>query len=308
MRFAVIVALGLSSVVSAPSAQASSYDLKDSSILGQYALTKANSASEVQTAELVYNNENKLVIRTERNESEYELSGPDSNDVIFDEEGEPNCGGEEERCLFDARTTIRLVGATVNGKTVPQLSITITVSDAWIEDGSTDETTTYVLNWSKSLPYAIPFYLYAEVPADLKTLSANCKAKLETIKFDTETGYLNSNDICPYTTAFQYRDDFDVAFEYLKKDWVGSRSVLRELSRQEVKSLVFDRARALAAKYKTAGGITAQDIIAQLDLAEAYVLKADRVFAYEWGRHSQFFVVDTSTKTITYFSVVITRN
>lgn len=307
MRLVLIASL---LVLAAPTVQASTYDLGNPAILGQYTLATPDSSADLQKAELIYNNDNQLVVVTERNEEEYLLTGPNAGDVVYSGEGEPNCDGDEPTCYYDVETTIKLTSTTnTAGETIPQLAITITVSDAWIEDGSSDATTTYVLNWAKTLPYQIPYYVNVETPADLKALVTSCNAVLGKLSYDGATGYLNVNDVCPWVSAFQYREPQADAIENLLSGWVGSRqrASLRELNPAEVKTVVFDKARALASKYQAKDGIAPQDIVAQLDLVEAFTQKADRVYYVTSGRHAELFLVRETTKSIVRFQVAVSR-
>ena len=278
--------------------------IKDPALLGQYTLVKPNAKSELKTAKLVYNHDNVLVVMTDRNDSEYEISEPNEKGVIFDFQDEPNCDGDEPHCFYDSQVTVKLgSGKDVNDNAVPQILIEITVSDAWDDSGVSYTKETYVLNWSKALADANPYYLNVKAPADLAALSKKCKATLAKIAFDDKVSYLNSNDICPYVSAFEYRASFKDAFTQIKTDWVGEKQVskVKLLTPTQVKAEIFDKAKALAAKYKAKGPVTSKMIIEQINKIEAYVASKSKVYAYQSLRGMSMFVVDEETKIITHF-------
>lgn len=281
------------------------FQLNDEAILGQYTLVAQDANSEIQTAEIVYNNDNVLVVRTDRNDSEYELTGQDKSGVIVDFQDEPNCGGDEDFCGYDSQVTIKLLAANVNGEKVPQLSFEITVSNAWDEVGDEDETTTYVLNWSKTLPYQIPFYLNIETSADIKKISDDCQAAIPDLEFDSETGYLSNNDVCSRPYSVKYRDDVNEAMPYIIAGW-GNPEKTKLVTAQGLKKDYFGPAKALASKYKNDPKVTSAQIIEQLQILESFVLKADRVYAYQYvDDNVTLFVVNEKTKivSIVYFKV-----
>ena len=103
--------------------------------------------------------------------------------------------------------------------------------------------------------------------ADLAALSKMCNAVLAKIAFDDKVSYLNSNDICPYASAFEYRSSFKDAFTQIKKDWAGEKeaSKIKLLTPAQVKAEIFDKAKSLTAKYKVKGTVTSKTIIEQIN-------------------------------------------
>lgn len=282
--------------------------IKDASFLGQYNLVKADSKSELQSAKLVYNHSSTLVIQTDRNEDEYELSEPNKDGVIASVQGEPNCDGGEDVCTYDAEVVIKLLpGVNDKNETVPQLSIEITTDNAFDDSGNSQDTQTYILNWTNKLDDAIPYYVEVETPADIKAIAAQCSAALAKIQFDDKVSYLNSNDVCPHPTSVVYRDSFDTAFKALKNEWVGEKqmSKIKLLTPAQVKSEIFNKAKALARKYtgKVGGTVTAKDIVAQIEKIEGYVKSKDKVYAYPSVRGMAMFVVDSKAQTIVQFDI-----
>jgi len=293
--------LALSFSVAAHAAQS----VKDYALLGEYKLVKTNAKSEIQTAKLVYNHDSQLVVMTDRSEDfEYQVSEANDKGVIVDFQDEPNCDGDEAHCYYDSQVLIKLGSAVAaNGQSVPQLSIEVTSSDAWDESGKTFETNTYVLNYSKPLADAIPFYINFESPADLKDLSAECNAKLNEIAYDDATSYLGAQEICPILSSatVMYRDSFEDAFAQIKVDYAGKKlaAQVKLLSAAQIKSEVFDKAKALAAKYKASKGtVTAKDILEQLNKVQAYVSSKDQVYAYSSLRGVSLFVVEKEAKLV----------
>ncbi len=299
----------LSFILFGSSVFAKNYELTDAAIRGEYKLVKTNSKSEIQKAEVVYNADNALVVRVERNDGEYELSEPNKNGVVFEGEDECNAGsGDEPNCYFDAKTIIKLQPVKVRGEEIPQLTIEITVMDGY--DENYEETITYVLNWSKSLDHAIPYYINIQSPPALKQLSTACELELKDIGYDSAAGYLNVYDICPHASTFQYREPFSKSFEALKKEWVGknSKDSLEEITPKEAKQL-FNKARALAKKYKKKkdSSVTSKKILAQIKKVEDYVLAADQIYFHKYIRDAMFFVVDKDKKIISRFGIKITN-
>ncbi|MCB9073604.1 MAG: hypothetical protein H6623_08275 [Bdellovibrionaceae bacterium] len=295
------------------SAQSKAWQIYDPAALGEYTLIKKNSKSDVQKAELIYNNDNQLVVRTDRFDQEYELSSGDKDGVVYTGEDEPNCDGGEDVCEYDLQTTIKLLSTTVDGKEMPQLSIEITIANAWDEDGKDNYTNTYILNWSKTLPYAIPFYLNALVPEEAQALNQSCMENLKDIEYDFETtSYHSATDICPNPDYFTYRNDLDEAFPYLKNGWLGKKhaSQVQEVSKEDVKKLVFDAAKNLAQQYQAKkASLTSATIISEIEKIESYALNAgDRYFIYPNYRSMGMFIANTKNKTIVRLMIQVSKN
>lgn len=309
------------------SAQAS-YSLQDPEILGEYALAQSNTSSEVQKAELIYNSDNQLVVKTDRDEVEYELSEPDKNGVIYSGEDEPNCDGGESVCSYDSLTVIRLqTHQEKSGKESPQLSIEITKSYAWSEGcGGTDdsgndqpacddETSTYVLNWSKELAYSIPFYTNAEHPPVIKKMSETCLAAMKGVDFDSETAYLGPYQICGGAlVSFKYRDSLETAFPYFLKDWLGGNEKPPVEVSDVIVADLFDQSINLASKYKGKGTstITSSMIMEQIGRFKTQMLKQYDTFFNipamdKFDNKAKIIAVNTKEKTITLLEIKIKR-
>ena len=126
------------------------------------------------------------------------MATPDDSGIIVQSNDEPNCGGEEEHCLYDGQVIVQLsTGVNQVGQTVPQLTIGITVYDAWDEPGVAYDSQSYVLNWTGRLPDAILYYLNVEIPADLGKIVTDCKTALAKLGYDDNSEYINFNDVCP---------------------------------------------------------------------------------------------------------------
>lgn len=290
------------------------YDLKDLAILGEYTLVKPDSKADIQRAELIYNSDNELVLRTERGPDDYRLSNPDRDGVVFKGEDEANCDGGEYTCSYDSSTVIKLLSTKdAYGNTIPQISIKIITSYAWrtdcggLDDNGNDQPAceddeqTYVLNWNKRLEYSIPFYTNFDNPP-LQKMNKSCMERLKDVSFyDISPRYLNAYDICGYLNSFKYRDNFDAAFPYVLKDWVGgNQDQPSEKSAQEILA-IFDQAKSLAKTYKANGKVTSQDLLEEIEKLKSYVLKANRFFVIPLDKYQdkiEFFAVNTNTKII----------
>lgn len=288
------------------SVHAADFELKDSRILGLYKLVKADKKSDIQKAELIYNADNKLVVITDE-DLEYELSGPKGSGVIYDGNDEPNCGGEEKKCWYDSHTEIKLIKAIVDGQEIPQLQIQITKSNAWDEQGTDDYTTTYVLNWDKTLDYAIPYYVNDLSPTDLENIVESCKRELKNIEFEDGAHYLGENDVCPYPHSVRLREPMNKALAYLFKDLSRGRKKpeIQKVTAEQLKKNVFNKARRLAERYKPArsGSATREDILAQIDKIEAYASRGDEIYTYPFLRDTEMLVLDLKTKIVSRFNI-----
>lgn len=314
-------------ITSSAFAKSASYKLDDPAILGEYKLVKNDKNSELLRAEIVFNTDNQLVVRTDRNDAEYELSPPDENNVVVQYEDEFNCGGEETTCSYDSLTEIKLLSAkNSQGKTIPQLSIEITVTYAWAEgcggvdeegndqEACEDETTTYVLNWSKELSYSIPFYTNIEHPQNLLEVETQCKQQLDGIEYDDATGYLGAYDVCGgLMKSFQFRDDFKTAFSYFLKDWLGGNEKNPAKVDVQLVKDYFSKARELAAQYTGKGKskITGAMIIEQIDALESVLSKYDTYYHIppvgDFDNDAKFIGVDAKAKIITIFEIQFKR-
>jgi hypothetical protein len=293
----------LSLAVATSGAWAKGVDLKDPSILGLYKLEKPDRKSDLQEVEIVYNNNNELVARVDRNDQEYTLDAAQAG-VIFEGEDEPNCGGEEQQCWYDSSTVISLEKSRDGWR----MTIKIVQSDAWDESGKTDETKTWKLLWEKELDYAIPYYLNIPTPAGLEKLVKSCNARLKDIEYEDGAGYLNENDICPFPRSVQLRDPFEKALKFYLKYEVSQKRKLEQVTPAQLKTKVFNRARALAAKYKPKDkkSPSRQDVVEQIDLIEQYASKADILYTFPHLRDGEIIMVDTKTKTISKFGIKVT--
>ena len=288
----------------ASSAFAKDYKLTDPAILGEYKLENANRKSEIKKAELVYNEDQVLVVRVDRNDEEYELSGPDKNGVVFEGEDECNAGsGDEPNCYYDAETIIKLDSVTVRGETIPQLTIQITVMDGYDEDYQ--KTTKYVLNWSRELNHAIPYYTNTKNPRALHQIIETCNRELNDLEYDDVTRYTNTNDICPFARSVKYRD-LNKALAALQKTDLGED--MKEVTESEAKQL-FQQAKNLAKKYKGKGGssVTPKKIVEQINKVEEYVLAADQIYYYPFFDSAEFVIVNKDKKIITRFGIQIKK-
>lgn len=292
-------------------ARKTGYDLTDEEILGLYTLETPNKKSQLQKAELIYNNDNVLVVTTDRNDSEYELSGPDKNGVIYEGEDEPNCDGDEPVCMFDSRTVITLRKGVVGGVETPQLAIEITESNAWDEYGKDDTTTIYILNWNKPLKHAIPYFVNIKVPAAEK-LAESCAEALGHLEREDGADYTNSNDICPRPRSVQLRKSFDESLAaYMNYQTSGGRTKrdLKELTAAQMKRDVFNKVRAIARKYKPqkANSASQADVLDQIDKIEDFVAQGDILYTYRFVRDAVIVVVDSKKMQATTFNIKVTN-
>lgn len=278
--------------------------------LGQYQLAKPDKASKIQKADFIYNNDNVLVVVTNRSEQEYEVNEAAEDGVIYEGSNEPNCDGDEPQCWYDSATSIRLKTINVDGRQLPQLTITITVSNAWDEVGKDDITTTYVLNWTKPLSHAIPFYVNTQTPAELDQLSKSCRSELKNLEHERGAGYINVNDVCPYVWSAQLREPFDEALlNYLRSLQSGrNRRKVEKVSAEELSNKVFKPARALANKYepKKANSPSRAKILAQIDLIEEFAARSPVIYTYKSSmREAMIVLVDPETKISSQFDIKV---
>jgi hypothetical protein len=285
---------------------ATNYKLDDPAILGEYALTPANKSAELQSVELIYNPSNELTLNTIDNE--YILTGPDKDGVIFEEDGEPNCDGDEGQCWYDVHTVARL-GKVKNaaGEEVPQIGLEITRADAFDDSGKSEETLVYVFTWSKTLPYATPYYLETATPADLAKINTDCMATLNRMTMDINS-FTNPIDICPNPATYKYRDSIDDAFAYYIKSWYGPKSKdVKLLTPAQAKSKIFAKAKALARVYNgKSGPVDSKMLLDQINTVEAYALKADKIYFIQYLKEANLYLVDLKEQTFTRISMLTT--
>lgn len=286
-------------LLTAPFAFAADYGLDDPAILGKYKLAKAKKDSEVQSVELIYNHDNELMVYTDRNGNEYVLhEKPDKNGVIFDSEDEPNCDGDEPHCYYDSRTTITLTKTTVRGREIPQLILSITQSNAWDETGQDDFTSTYILNWSKPLAYAIPFYLNAKDPREWQVIQKNCR---QTVEPTEGLGGLNSPwEVCAASETKKYRDTLEKAWPYYAKDNFADKSKVKRITANDIKRRVFRKVISIINKYDDRELKVSKDKLReQVRLQQDYVLaNYDTFYHYQYFDTAYVIAVDTKQKLI----------
>lgn len=290
------------SLLVAPFAFASDYKLDDPAILGEYKLAKANKGSEIQKVELIYSHDNELIVYADRNDSQYPLTDPNKDGVVFEGEDEPNCGsGDEPSCYYDARTTITLVKTTVHGKEIPQLVISITQADAYDDTGANDFTTIYTLNWSKKLPDAIPYYLNVKDPRDWQSIQKKC---LKTVEPTDGLGGISSVwDICGQSETVKYRETIEEAWPYYVKDNVSKNEKLVKLSPSDVKKRIFGKMLAIIKKLDERElKVSKEQLREQVKLQEEYVLsKYSLFYHYQYVDTAYLIAIDKDGQLITSF-------
>ncbi len=172
--------------------------LGDAAILGQYELLKPTSKSGLNLAQVRINSENKLVVTTDLNDQEYELTGPDKNGVVYDGQDEPNCDGDEQRCLYDSRTIIKLtMENNAAGDVVPHLEIQITETNAFDESGKDEANYTWKLAWLKALPDSVSLFFKTANDAKTQAIYDHCEAVIA-----PSIGSGISSGFCP--TVYSY--------------------------------------------------------------------------------------------------------
>ena len=295
--------------VAAGAQAAATYDLKDESILGLYKIPQVLRSSEIKEAELIYNEDNVLVLRVDRNSQEYILEGPDTNGVVFTGDDEPNCDGGEEKCWYDSHTEIKLQKALVGGREIPQLTIVITESNAWDDSHTDDVTTTHILNWSGKLDHSIPFYVNTETQEPLAELAKSCGQELRNLRYEPGSRYLSVNDVCPYPHSVQLREPIDTALTYFLQSRGGATSRNRPqlVTTAALKRRVFNRARSIAKKYNPtrAEMPPREKIFEQIDKIEEYASKSDSIYTYRFASDAIVIVVDLKTKIVSWFSIKV---
>ena len=282
---------------------AATYKLNNPVILGEYQLKKADKKSEVQKAELRYNVQNQLVVILDRNEQEFEISGPDKNGVIFEGTDEPNCDGDEPACYFDAETKITLTSTKVNGDEVPQLVVEITVANAWKEDEA-GEKTTYVLNWVKELPNAIPFYTEAKNPRELDKVLTACKKVVEPTVGHGGVG--NEADICGLgIETYHYRGSVGQTLSYFKKERIVTKKRLIRLNEETLNTRVFAGAEAkIKALNPNELKVGRKALIAESRKLKNYILKtSDIIYYYQFSNTAVLVTFNTGEQTITEYMI-----
>jgi hypothetical protein len=290
------------SLISA-SAWASSYKLTDEDILGKYVLHKANKKSDVQWAEVKFNTDNKLVVITNRDDNQYELTGPDKNDLVFTGTDEANCDGDEPSCVYDAETKIWL--SKVKGG--PQLTIDISTDDAFDESGKSAETTEYLLDWDKDIPDAIPFYTNMKKnPKPVETLIAACKAA---IKSELGKAISNAGEICSNPNSVKYRGDFDKAWKWFVNDWVGEHNAkdVKKYSDKKLQGL-FDKQIEEINKIadKDLVKLSKADLVQQATKVQKYISEnSDSVYVHLVSGNVSVFSINEKAKIIVNYTLDI---
>jgi len=289
-------------VLAASSAFASDYKLDDPAILGEYKLTKASKESEIQKVELIYSHDNELIVYTDRNDSQYPLTDPNKDGVVFEGEDEPNCGsGDEPSCYYDSRTTITLGKTTVRGKEIPQLVISITQSDAYDDTGANDFTTVYTLNWSKAMPDAIPYYLNAKDPSEWLNIKKRCEKVVGPT--DGFGGIASVWDICGLSDTVKYRETIEEAWPYFVKDNVSKNEKLVKLSTSDVKKRIFGKMLAIIKKLDGRElKVSKQELKEQVMIQQEFILsKYDLFYHYQYFDTAYLIAIDKEGKLITSF-------
>lgn len=222
----------------AKSTAATMPEATDPVLLGQYTLAKPDPKSDLKVASVIYNNANQLILNEDRLDTEYALTGPDKNGILYDGEDEPNCDGDESACYYDSRTLIKLAMiAKPDGSLIPQITISITSTNAFAEDGKVDESTTnYVLNWTNEIADAIPFYLNAKPSAAVAALMIDC----ETVVKPTvgHGGVGNTREVCGAVSAYKFRSTFAEAFPYFLKSAKGTKAITVDKFKEKLQDQV----------------------------------------------------------------------
>lgn len=276
---------------------AADFSLSDPSILGEYTLSPAKKKSEVQSAKLRINPDNKLVLEVDRNTADYELTGPDDSGLVFNGDDEPNCDGDEPACYYDAQTTISLDSVKVGGKDVPQLTLKITEVNAFDdEDGGTINT--YVLRFAHSLPDGIPFYTNTKLPAKLASLIKDCENAINPKK--SVAGHVKSL-VCTRSQTYEYRGSLRETLKYLFNDQYGTEAKKpKQITEARLKKSIFPM---IAKAIKSLGNDedTKNSVMAaQSREMRKYVLEAaDRIYYIPYIDSGHIYVVDEESKLIT---------
>ena len=294
MRY-ILLALALSNSL----AMAAGFKLNDPSILGEYRLSRANKKSELQVAQIRYNVDNKLVVMVDRLDQEFELSGPDKNGVIYEGEDDPNCGsGDEPSCMFDANTKIRLVSAKVGGEWIPQLIVEVTEVDAYV-DGDAGTDYKWVLNWSRSIPDAIPYYISAEVPKEFARIIESCKKELK------DESSVNEMDVCSFTRAYTYRGSETRAVNKYIKDNARKDRKMKQISEKTLTGKIFAGVNAWI------NGLDQRDlkmkkseILAQSKKIQNFIVEnCDKIYFEQGYNDANLLCVNTEEARITHISL-----
>lgn len=300
MKFSLAFGAIMGSMFACLAAIAAPVHFSDESILGQYTAETTTPATEIKAATLRFNADNQLVLTTDRYDQEYVLSNVGDSDVVFDEDGEPNCDGDEPSCYYDAHTQIRL-GRDAKG--IPQVVISITTMDAFDDTGTSQETNTTALKWANTIPDAHSFYLNVAVPADLAKVMADCKAAVTpTIGFG---GVNNWTTICTdLVSTVLFRDEIDVALPYLWKASAGSEKV-KELTKKEFRTVVLAGAlKRLKALDQKKLKVERKFLVAQFMSVANYILnQSDRIFVFQFADTAFVYSVNTKTKMIHEFLI-----
>ncbi len=289
-----------------PSFASSKLDNPD--ILGEYTLQPRNKNSDVQTAQIRINVDKKIVVTLNDDDNEFELTEPNAKGVIYDGDDEPNCDGDEENCYYNASTVIRLKTKGRGSKAVPQLQVTIEKVNAFNESGDDDSTTTYVLNWSRELPDALPFFTNAKTPASLSALLESCKTLV--VPTVGQGGIGNFSDICTSTNTYDYRGGFSEAFKYmLRARGGGSKKETKKITPARLQSKVF------GAVDKMIDGLESKDLKvskkqlkAEVKKIETYILEnSELLYLYQYTDTAIVFSVNKNEKVITIYHITTGR-
>lgn len=212
MKFALLTLL----TVFSTSALASTFDINDPRILGQYERVKASPEAAIDDVKIIYNNDGELVLVRD-GDIEYPLFAADAAGLVHQSEDECNAGsGDEPDCYYDANFEIRLTSVRNNrGHIIPQIKINVDRVDGY--EANPDYSYEVVFNWSAELEDAVPFYYNTQNPADLQAVLENCKSEFSAI-----TGSLyNENRVCHGADSFLIRAGISAekAFQSLVQSW-----------------------------------------------------------------------------------------
>jgi len=314
--------LTLICLLATPAFAKNAYKLDDPAIMGSYKLAKADKKSDLQSARIGINSEKKLTLTEDRDDNEFELTGPDKNGVIYsDDSGEANCDGDESSCSYDASTKITLLSTTdKKGNVIPQIKIDIVVSYAWQSDcgdgqdqpDCTDENYSYVLNWSNSNPDDVSPYTDIQNTRLQKAADACRKALGQDFIEIAKANYFAWDFCAAPVASMSISTDFDTAFKSIEDVYVGgNQKNPKEISVDDVKDL-FAQSTKLAKAYKDDGKdvkVTSADMQNQIQKIQAAVLEYDRFFAIpkmgDDDLNVYVFAYDTKAKIVSKFQILV---
>jgi hypothetical protein len=303
----------LFSILLVSSAFAGNYKLDDPAIIGEYKLVTTDKKSDVQSAQIRYDEEDQLVVDILDIEEPYVLSEPDKNGVVVDEEIEIQC--EDSSCGGVSHVMVQLLSTenkkgSKKGTSVPGLSIQITKTYPGDMDPNTgdwdfeDETKTYTLVWNKALTNG-GLADFTDVTSDFDKIADACRANVQPY---VRSIIYSQSEACPIVSVHKYRVADAIAMKTVINFFYGNPPVLKPSSLQEIDQLIYAKkidqfTQKAKDKKKTA---ELPGLLAEIEKLRTFIsqLKVDQVYlANDPNSLRMAVLVDETAKTVTLITI-----